>query len=175
MRRAAWTALAALLTACGGLQDSEPKEWSDVSVPFDLGGSTAEPIPVDRVLPDGRYWATLHEVLGSDAVVFEVTRARFGATCNQWAAERGMEEGCTNDYAVDDSTRQLLEAGGVTWVSVADPDSPGQSRRVKLRTLVRLVRGEQVDMPSGYSWTPFPFIVTVERGKTVGIDQYWVP
>jgi hypothetical protein len=49
------------------------------------------------------------------------------------------------------------------------------SYRVQYSTLVKLVRNEQVDVPTGYSWTPFPFIVTVEDGRAVGIDQYWVP
>lgn len=175
MRRAAAAVLVAVLAACGSAGTNTPKEWSETKAVFDLGGATAEPIPVDRVLPDGRYWATLHEVLGSGEVVFDVTMARFGATCEKWAAENGMEAGCPNDYFVDDVTRQFLLAGDVQWVSVARPEGPGSSYRVSLETLTKLVRHEQVDVPAGYEWTAFPFIVSVEDGRTVGIDQYWVP
>ncbi|MFZ9446147.1 MAG: hypothetical protein ACO277_08355, partial [Ilumatobacteraceae bacterium] len=63
----------------------------------------------------------------------------------------------------------------VEWVSIADPAGPGRSYRVRLTTLTKLVRHEKVDVPAGFSWTDFPFIVTVEDGRTVGIDQYWVP
>ena len=175
MRRAAAIILVAALTACTTNGSDEPREWSLTKANFGLGGSTAEPIPVDRVLPDGRYWGTLHEVLGSGDVVFDITRARFGAECETWAKEQGMQEGCANDYAVDTSTRQFLKAGDVEWVSIADPAGPGRSYRVSLSTLTKLVRHEQVDVPAGFSWTDFPFIVTVEDGRTVGIDQYWVP
>ena len=175
MRKAAGALLLAVLTACGTPGTDEPKEWSETKPVLDLGGSTAEPIPVDRVLPDGRYWATLHEVLGFGEVVFEVTMARFGDTCEKWAADQGMEAGCANDYAVDNLTRQFLLADDVEWVSIARPEGPGISYRVSLQTLTKLVRHEQVDVPAGYVWTGFPFIVTVEDGRTVGIDQYWVP
>ena len=86
-----------------------------------------------------------------------------------------VEAGCPNDYLVDEVTRQFLLAGDVKWVSVARPEGPGSSYRVSLQTLTKLVRHEQVDVPAGYEWTAFPFIVTVEDGRTVGIDQYWVP
>jgi hypothetical protein len=86
-----------------------------------------------------------------------------------------MPEGCPNDYAVDTATHQVLATSDVKWVSIAETSGPGMSYRVQYSTLVKLVRNEQVDVPAGYSWTPFPFIVTVEDGRAVGIDQYWVP
>ena len=175
MRRTAAIVLVAALTACSSNDVAEPSEWSVTKANVGLGGSTAEPVPVDRVLPDGRYWGTLHEVLGSGDVVFDITRARFGAECESWAKDQGIQGGCANDYDVDTSTRQFLKARDVEWVSIADPAGPGRSYRVSLTTLMKLVRHEQVNVPSGYSWTDFPFIVTIEDGRIVGIDQYWVP
>ena len=174
MRRATALALAVLLAACGG-SVADPAEWTETEMSFDLGGSTAEPVPVDRVLPDGRYWATVHEVLGSDGIVFDVTRAYFGTACEEWAAERGMEEGCTNDYAADAVTRQMLQVDSADRVTVADPAGPGRSYVVSLRTLTGLARHEQVRVPSGYGWADFPFVITVEDGRTVAVDQFWVP
>ena len=175
MRRAAAAVCLVALAACGSAGIDAPKEWSETKAVFDLGGSTAAPIPVDRVLPDGRYWATVNEVLGSDDIVFTLHQARFGATCDSWAADHGMPEGCPNDYAVDTATHQVLTTSDVKWVSIAEASGPGMSYRVQYSTLVKLVRNEQVDVPTGYSWTSFPFIMTVEDGRAVGIDQYWVP
>ena len=60
-------------------------------------------------------------------------------------------------------------------VTVAKPDGPGTSYRIKYSTLVKFVRNEQVDHPAGYQWVDFPFILTVRGGKVRDIDQYWTP
>lgn len=171
MRRVA-AALVVVLAACGG---ETPPEWSIIQPRLNLGGETADPVPVDRVLPDGRYWATAHEVLGSDDIAFRVTKARFGATCGAWARINGMQEGCPNDYAVDETGAQMLHADDVDWVSVASSEGPGTSYRIRYSTLEKFVRNEQVDHPPGYEWAGFPFVLTVEDGIVTGIDQYWVP
>jgi hypothetical protein len=41
--------------------------------------------------------------------------------------------------------------------------------------LRKLVDGRTTDGPSGYSWTPFPFLVTVTNGRVTTARQYWVP
>jgi len=165
-------ALLVVLAACGG---EAPPEWSRFEPRLNLGGQTADPIPVDRDLPDGRYWATAHEVLGSDDISFRVVKARFGPTCEAWARLNGKAEGCANDYAVDEAGAQMLQTDDVDWVSVADPKDPGTSYRIRYSTLKRFVRNEQVNHPAGYEWAGFPFVLTLERGKVAGIDQYWVP
>ena len=171
MRRLA-AALLLVLTACGG---SPPPEWSQAEPRLGLGGETADPVPVDRVLPDGRYWATAHEVLGSDGIAFRVMKARFGATCETWARENGLQHGCPDDYMVDESGAQMITTDDVDWVTVAGPSGPGTSYRVRYSTLEKFVRNEQVDHPAGYEWTGFPFVLTVEKGTVTGINQYWVP
>ena len=164
-----------LITGCSTRSSGAPSEWVETTATFDLGGQTAAPIPADRVLPDGNYWAVVNEVLGSDNIVFEVYQARFGTTCEKWATENGMNEGCPDDYYVDSSTHQVLTTSNVKWVSVAESSAPGKNYRVAYSTLVRLVRGEKTSVPNGFSWTPFPFILRVSNGDVTSIDQYWVP
>lgn len=163
-----------VLAACGAGQSTR-SEWTETVSPAPVTGETADPVPVDRVLPDGRYWATANEVLGDDDIVFTVVKARFGATCEAWATERGLTEGCTNDYAVDDVTSQVVSVDDLDWVTVADPSAPGRSYRIEYDTLVDLVRGAKVDVPAGRTWTPFPFVLEVAVGRVSAIDQYWVP
>lgn len=176
MRRPATTlALSLLILASCGTEQSTRSEWTETVSPAPVTSETADPVPVDRVLPDGRYWATAHEVLGDDDIVFTVVKARFGTTCDAWAAERGFTEGCTNDYAVDDVTSQVIAVDDLDWVTVADPAGPGRSFRVDYDTLVDLVRGDKVEMPAGRTWAPFPFVLEIASGKVTSVDQYWVP
>lgn len=174
-RSATVLALSLLVLASCGTEQSTRSEWTETVSPAPVTGESADPIPVDRVLPDGRYWATAHEVLGDDDIVFTVTKARFGATCEEWASEQGLTEGCTNDYAIDDGTSQMIAVDDVEWVTVADPEGPGRSYRIEYDTLVDLVRGSQVDMPAGRTWTPFPFVLEIADGTVTSVDQYWVP
>lgn len=171
---AALTLSLLVLGACGTGQSTR-SEWTETVSPAPVTDETADPIPVDRVLPDGRYWATAHEVLGDDDIVFTTVKARFGATCDAWAAEQGLSEGCTNDYAVDDVTSQIIAVDDLEWVTVADPSGPGRSFRVDYDTLVALVRGEKIDMPAGRTWSPFPFVLEIANGQVTSVDQYWVP
>ena len=174
-RSAAALALSLFVLASCGAEQSTRSEWTETVSPAPITDETADPIPVDRVLPDGRYWGTAHEVLGDDGIVFTLVKARFGATCKAWAAERGLTEGCTNDYAVDDVTSQLVAVDDLDWVTVADPAGPGRSYRIEYDTLVDLVRGAKVDMPAGRTWTPFPFILEIADGRVTAVDQHWVP
>ena len=149
--------------------------WEKFTPEFGLAGKTAEPVPVEGALPDGQYWGTLRVVLGTDTIVFELMQARFGETCEQWATDNGMAEGCPNDYWVDDSVSQIVSADDVPSVSVAEQSGPGTSYRINGTTLERLARNDDVNMPDGYLWTNFPFIVTIEGGRIVSADQFWVP
>ena len=163
-----------LVTGCTSASEA-PSEWVETTAKFDLDGQTTAPIPADRLLSNGNYWAVVNEVLGSREIVFELYQARFGTTCEKWAAENGLNEGCPDDYYVDTSTHQLLTTSNVKWVSVAEASAPGKSYRVAYSTLVKLVRGEKTDVPQGFSWTPFPFILGIRDGAVTTIDQYWVP
>lgn len=175
MKRPATFALSLLVLAACGTGPSTRSEWTETVSPPPIADETADPIPVDRVLPDGRYWATAHEVLGDDDIVFTVAKARFGATCQAWATERGLTEGCANDYAVDDVTSQVIAVDDIDWVTVADPSGPGRSYRIEYDTLVDLVRGSKVDMPTGRTWAPFPYVLEIADGRVSAVDQYWVP
>ncbi len=173
-KSAAFTLSLLVLGACG-TGPSTRSEWTETVSPPPIADETADPIPVDRILPDGRYWATAHEVLGDDDIVFTVVKARFGATCEAWVTERGLTEGCANDYAVDDVTSQVIAVDDINWVTVAEPAGPGRSYRIEYDTLVDLVRGDKVEMPAGRTWSPFPFVLEIVDGRVSAVDQYWVP
>ena len=173
-------AFLALVTTCvlavGCSQAPETKApWTKVSPKFSLGDSTAPIVLKDGRLPNGTYWATVHRVLNSGDIVFRVMQTRFGATCDAWAKDNGMPEGCANDYAVADFDTELLAVDDADVVTVAEGSNPGNSFVIDFDTLRKLVRGDDVEIPVEYTWVNFPFILAIEDGVPVEINQFWVP
>jgi len=125
----------------------------------------------DDAVADGRYWGTIVK----DTFTFDLDIARFGATCEEWAAARGMQESCPNDYAVEDVDGPQVALADDARVSVAAPSGPGTSWWIDGATFTRIAGGDTVGVPAGYSWTPFPFVVTVENGSVTTAEQLWVP
>ena len=126
-------------------------------------------------LEDGTYWADVRPVSGSDAVVFRVTRVRFGDACERWAAETLRENACLNDYGVEEYPEAFVSLSPYARVSVARPEAPGANLLVDAATLGHLVAGDIVVLPDGYEWVPFPFVVTVTEGTVAEAHQFWVP
>lgn len=126
-------------------------------------------------LEDGTYWADVRSVSGGDDIVFRVTRVRFGAACERWAAETLREDACLNDYGVEEYPEAFVALSPYATVSVAEPDAPGRNLLVDAATLRLLVLGEDITVPGRYAWVPFPFVVTVEAGTVAEAHQLWVP
>ncbi len=131
-------------------------------------------IPADNNLPDGVYYgvARTGEAPG---VVMEMTQLLTGAACVAWAERTG--ESCDNDYAVVGDPQAYRPVPDDAFVTVARADGPGTSYRIDVAELLRLVQGETpaAAAPAGYTWTPFPFIITLEGGRITRLEQWWVP
>lgn len=156
------------VTACS--RADSPALWSPAEPPV-LETATDTVSGPDDAVADGRYWGTIV----TDTFTFDLDVARFGATCEEWAAARGMQEGCPNDYAVEDVDGPQVALADDARVSVAAPSGPGTSWWIDGATLTRIAGGDTVGVPAGYSWTPFPFVVTVENGSVTTAEQLWVP
>lgn len=163
---------AALLLACGA--DAPTATWEHVPAPA-VVDQTDDVVVVDGKLADGTYWGTAARVSGSDEVVFRVTKARFGAFCEAWAAEQGRAQGCLNDYDVESDPAALAAVADGAAVSVAEPEGPGTNRSINPSTLSHLLAGDNAAAPTDYLFVPFPFIVVVEDGVVVEAQQFWVP
>lgn len=171
-RLTALAATIAITASCAG--SNAGSSWETVTPPT-VADSTDEVVTTDGTLADGRYWASLSRVSGSDDLVFTVARAWFGDACTIWAAERGMDQGCMNDYAVDDVDTALVAISPDAAVSVAAQMGPGTNYAITVETLDGLVAGTAVSPIAAYQWTGFPFVVTVADGVVTDADQLWVP
>lgn len=167
-------ALACALIATGCTGDEEPERvnlYDRAPVPA-VPDRTAE---VGSSLASGQYWAELIGMERSDApfLTFRVTRAYFGPTCLQ---ELG-EDGCPNDYGVDDS--QALEVrvpfDDLQAVSVANGDR--QNYGIDAEELARLLVGEPASSkaPDDFAYVAYPFLLTVRDGTVQQAQQIWVP
>ena len=159
-----------LLLALAGCAGSQA--WRIVPPPV-VPDQTAD-IPFDNVLPDGLYWGEGILTQGSGELVFVLSKARFGAFCQAWAAAQGLGEECLNDYYVEPAAPAVATIADDTPVTVADLTDPAVSYAVDARTVRLLLAGGPADR-SGFEWTPFPFLVTLESGVVTRAEQLWVP
>jgi hypothetical protein len=160
------------LAACAS--QNPQSMWAQVDPP--TVADETDDVTVDKgTLADGTYWATIAPVSGSSEVVFRTLKARFGDACYAWAKENGIEDGCLNDYHVEEWPDAHVALDTSAAVTVAQADGPGTSFSINAKTLRRLAFDESVDAPGNYAWTPFPFLVTVTNGKVTRAQQYWVP
>ena len=62
-------------------------------------------------------------------------------------------------------------------ISVARPDRPGVSYAITAGELARLVSGANPEegAPEGYGYVEFPFLLTVQGGRPVALQQLWAP
>ena len=164
-----------VLVVSGCSSSSDTSEWQKDPITFSAKSETVAPVAQDGQLKDGEYWAEVYQVFNSESIVFLVQQARFGETCEAWAAEYGLPEGCTNDYAVDTSQQLMLGAPQLQWVTVATPSDSTINYKIKVSTLVKMLEGKEVTTPSGYNWAKFPFILTVKDSVVMKAQQKWVP
>lgn len=164
-----------LLTACeaGSVAPAPKPSWEITASPQVTVTDEVRVVGAD--LADGTYWAGVSSVSGSDDIVFNVTRVRFGEACLAWAAEMLRDDACLNDYGVEEYPEAFVSISPLARVSVATPDGPGRNLRIDTTTLRRLISGDTFPLPDGYFWVPFPFVVTVEDATVVEAHQLWVP
>ena len=175
LRLSAEAGLAIVLSVLGGAcgSDRGSASWG-VTPPPTVTDQTDDVIVAKGLLANGTYWAEAALVSGSNDLVFRVTKVRFGAICERWAKENGLEF-CANDYAVEPFPDAVVALLADATVTVAQPDGPGTNYSITPEELRKLIRGESVDGPDGYSWAGFPFVVEVRDGSAVSAAQFWVP
>ncbi|MFZ4113210.1 MAG: hypothetical protein ACOYKG_08530 [Ilumatobacteraceae bacterium] len=150
------------------------KFWRKVQAPV-VTDSTDEVVVTNSRIADGTYWTWVERVLGTESIVFHVARVRMGATCEAWAKENGMQEGCMDDYAVDQNETALVDISETARVTVAFQDGPGTSYEINTSLLKMLMAGTATSPISKYHWVPFPFISRIKNNTVVEAQQMWVP
>jgi hypothetical protein len=150
------------------------KIWRKVQAPV-VTDSTDEVVVTNSRIADGTYWTWIERVLGTESIVFHVARVRMGATCEAWAKENGMQEGCMDDYAVDQNETALVDISETARVTVAFQKSPGTSYEINTSVLKKLIAGVATSPIAQYHWVAFPFISRIKNNTVVDAQQMWVP
>jgi hypothetical protein len=150
------------------------KIWRKVQAPV-VTDSTDEVVVTNSRIADGTYWTWIERVLGTESIVFHVARVRMGATCEAWAKENGMQEGCMDDYAVDQNETALVDISETARVTVAFQESPGTSYEINTSVLKKLIAGVATSPIAQYHWVAFPFISRIKNNTVVDAQQMWVP
>jgi len=148
--------------------------WRKVQAPV-VTDSTDEVVVTNSRIADGTYWTWVERVLGTESIVFHVARVRMGATCEAWAKENGMQEGCMDDYAVDQNETALVDISETARVTVAFQESPGTSYEINTSVLKKLIAGVATSPIAQYHWVAFPFISRIKNNTVVEAQQMWVP
>ena len=170
------TAVVAMAVMLGGLtvacSDSEggAKLYDRAPVPAVPDQTSA--IPATGQLPDGQYWADAAEVVDGN-IELTLMQAFFGPSCITALGE----EDCPNDYGVQvepSLTMRVMADSTLTATVAADS---GQNYVVFGDELSTLISGGQPagSAPDAYSYTPFPFLVTIDGGVVTELHQIWVP
>jgi hypothetical protein len=150
------------------------KIWRKVQAPV-VTDSTDEVVVTNSRIADGTYWTWVERVLGTESIVFHVARVRMGATCEAWAKENGMQEGCMDDYAVDQNETALVDISETARVTVAFQESPGTSYEINTSVLKKLIAGVATSPIAQYHWVAFPFISRIKNNTVVDAQQMLVP
>jgi hypothetical protein len=164
-------AVAALLVAC--------KDAPLVVHPYDKAPVPAVPDRTQAVtettpLPDGQYWAP-EVTVDADGfrLHFTLAQAFFGPGC----AEALGADRCDGDAGVlSEPSRDLVVAAeGRAPISVVDVQQ--RNYAVTADELVSLIAGNapSADAPTGFTYTPFPYLLTALNGEVVSIQQIWMP
>ncbi len=148
--------------------------YDEVSPPNVPSGHT-DPFLASGVLSNGVYWVQYNggETMTPD---FDVHQAFFGAECISKAAELGID--CDNDYLVlEDPVREIDNLPFADNVLLTVSDQMTQKSYWITPDELRTIRASSPSdgAPSGFGFSSFPFIMTVQNGKIVKFEQLWVP
>jgi len=123
-------------------------------------------------LPDGQYWSETVEVTGF-RLKFTLSQAFFGPACE---AELGAAA-CTGDHGLrTDPSRDIVVAtAGRAPISVVTDKR--QNYAVTSDEIVNLIGGgtPAAEAPEGFTYQPYPFLLTVRTDEVVAIQQIWTP
>lgn len=148
----------------------------EVTTAIDPGWLQADGRTLGRVA-DGAYWA---EVTGTGTgprqfVELRLIQAFFDDACT---ARFGTgDDACNNDYGILEQPSGLFPAFVDTpYVTVVD-EATKESYAVGGAELYSLAAGRAPGSgaPRDFLYVPFPFLVTVEGGAVVRLEQVWVP
>jgi hypothetical protein len=137
------------------------------------------PPPTGLDLPDGAYYVVIDRADAGPPPKLDVTIYQLLTGPDAIAAAQADGQGLDSDVyvrPVPAATRQLA-LGPALAISVAQPDRPDVSFAVSGAELARLVAGAPPgpSAPGTYRYVPFPFLVTVEGGVPVRVEQLWSP
>jgi LysM repeat protein len=147
--------------------------YRDTGLPF-AGPDRGTTDPIVQPLPDGVYFADSPQITGGGtAIEFTLWQRFTGDDCLQQFTTAPLN--CIGDgFTGNEATRasMIVSDGTATVIGLDDTGNP-VAYEVSPDELVRLISGETPadDAPEGFSYAPYPFIVTVRGGEIVAADQ----
>ncbi len=156
------------LAACGG----------DTAEVVHLYDRTPVPAVPDRTmaistpLADGDYWApSAMADAATDRITFTLTQALFGPTCE---AELGAAA-CPDDLGTIEQPQATIGVQADALHSVSVAGSNRQNFAITGTELVHLLTGGSPagEAPPDFSYSPYPFLVTVRAGVVEVARQIW--
>jgi LysM repeat protein len=146
--------------------------YRDTGLPY-AGPDRGTTDPIADPLPDGVYWATAPAVDGGgESIVFTLQQRFTGDDCLEQYTTAPLN--CIGDgFAGGDTTTASMLVSNSTATVIAVDEGISAAYDISTEELLRLIRGEApaADAPEGYSYVPYPFIVTVRNGEIVAADQ----
>jgi hypothetical protein len=161
-------------------------EYAPVAAPIAPGKSAD--VPADLIedgetlngpLPDGVYFGTLQGFRDAPTAGISIDTGQLltGADCEAYAQQTGQE--CDDDYLVKNDPEGIytIDVTPALTITVAALDGPGTSYAISDDELRRLSDGSppSAGAPAGFSFTPFPFLYTVDNGTVTRLEQLWTP
>jgi hypothetical protein len=166
MRRVAIAAVIALaVVGCGEDGPAKFAELYDTAPPPAVPASTDPVSALDEPLRDGTYWS---EAIGLGApdegavISFRLTQAVFSG----------------DEIEVNSSPSRQLDTPSAAIVTATVVDGATQvNYAVTGDELAQLIAGETPNTPEGvtFTYTPFPFLITVRDGQVTTALQIWMP
>ncbi|MGB8861453.1 MAG: hypothetical protein WCC60_19505 [Ilumatobacteraceae bacterium] len=134
-----------------------------------------DPFASSGTLGNGTYWVIYS---GGETMTptIDVVQAFFGAECEAQAVAHGEE--CLNDiYVLNDPSREIdsLPFAGGVYLTVSSSNT--QRSYWITPDELRSVRASSASdpAPADFSFSSFPFLMTVQGGQITKFEQVWVP
>jgi hypothetical protein len=138
------------------------------------------PPPSDDSWPDGEYYVVVRGA-AADAPTPRLAITAYQVLTGPDAIAAAQADGVGLDSDVyipaSPSADRDIELTADLPISVARPDRPGVSYAITAGELARLVNGASPEegAPEGYAYVEFPFLLTVQGGQPVALQQLWAP